>query len=131
MTKSDMFLRFENDYSDLQFCHFCVAQNIKYLKLIFCTFVGYIFDYVWIFLQNFLKLKNMIFIFFKKRDHLCPCAPNLCPRFLPYKQKLHTEYSMGDNSVSDMLILVPFCAMCSYIIKMCMKKRKNKTACDK
>jgi hypothetical protein len=24
MTKSDVFGRFEKDYSDLQFCHFCV-----------------------------------------------------------------------------------------------------------
>jgi hypothetical protein len=64
MTNSDMFWRFENDYSDLQFCHFCVAQNIKYLKLIFCPFVGYIIDYVWIFFQNFLQLKTIIFNFF-------------------------------------------------------------------
>ena len=26
-------------------CHFCVVQNIKYLKLILCTFVGYTIGY--------------------------------------------------------------------------------------
>jgi hypothetical protein len=35
MKKSNMFGRFENDYTDLNFCYLSVAQNIKYLKLIF------------------------------------------------------------------------------------------------
>jgi hypothetical protein len=46
MTKSNMVWRFENDYSDQHFCHFYVAQNIKYLKLIFYMFIGYIIDYM-------------------------------------------------------------------------------------
>jgi hypothetical protein len=59
-----MFGRFKNNYSDLHFCHFCVDQNIKYLKLIFYTFVEYNIDYIQIYFQNFLKLKNIIFYFF-------------------------------------------------------------------
>jgi hypothetical protein len=33
-----------------------------------------------IFLQNFLKLQNMIFYLFRKQDHWCQCASNLCPK---------------------------------------------------
>jgi hypothetical protein len=33
-------------YLDL---YFCAAGNIKYLKLIFCMFVGYIIDYMLLF----------------------------------------------------------------------------------
>jgi hypothetical protein len=67
-------------YSVMHFCHFCVAQNIKYLKLIFGTFVGYIIGNMQISFQNFLKLKKWFLIFFlDKRDHWCLCAPNLYP----------------------------------------------------
>jgi hypothetical protein len=65
-----MFGRFENDYSDLHFYQFCVDQNIKYLKLIFYMFVEYNIEYIRIYFQNFLKLKDMIFYFFKKQDHI-------------------------------------------------------------
>jgi hypothetical protein len=61
ITKSDIFGRFENDYSDLHFCYFCVDQNIKYLKSIFYAFVKYNIDYIQIYFQNFWKLKNMNF----------------------------------------------------------------------
>jgi hypothetical protein len=64
MTNSDMFWRFENDYLDLQFFHFCVAQNIKYLKLIFCKFVGYIIEYVRIFFPEFFDTQKYDFLFF-------------------------------------------------------------------
>jgi hypothetical protein len=36
--KSDKIWRLE--YSDPHVCLFCVAKNMKYLKLMFCTFVG-------------------------------------------------------------------------------------------
>jgi hypothetical protein len=61
-------------------CHFCVAQNIKYLKLIFYAFAGYIIDYMRICFQNFLKLKNMIFDFFKTRLLVPMCTKSLCIR---------------------------------------------------
>jgi hypothetical protein len=64
MTKSDIYWRFEKW---LQFYHFCVARNIKYLELIFRMFGGYIIDYVWIFfLLEFSKTQNIIY--FKKKN---------------------------------------------------------------
>jgi hypothetical protein len=67
-TKSDMFWRFENDYSNVHFCHFSETRNIKYFKFIFCTFLRYIVDYMLICFQNFLKLKKYDFWFFWKQD---------------------------------------------------------------
>jgi hypothetical protein len=83
MTKSNMFWRFENDYSYIQFCHFLsflCSSEYKYLKLIFYTFAGYIIDYMRICFQNFLKLKNMIFDFFKTRLLVPMCTKSLCIR---------------------------------------------------
>jgi hypothetical protein len=57
-----MFGRFKNDYSHLHFYHFCVDQNINYLKLIFNTYAKYNIDYIQIYFQNFLKHKNKNFI---------------------------------------------------------------------
>jgi hypothetical protein len=59
ITKYDKYFRFNNIYSDLHACHFCVAQNTKYLNMIFCTSVWYIIGYIQI----------LIYIL-KKRDHL-------------------------------------------------------------
>jgi hypothetical protein len=39
VTKSDKFIDLKYTYSDLDTCHFFVDQNIKYLNMIFCTFV--------------------------------------------------------------------------------------------
>jgi hypothetical protein len=39
--------------------------------------VGYIIDYVQIYFHNFLRFKNMIFNFFKRRDHWSPGAKTL------------------------------------------------------
>lgn len=39
----------------IRFYHFCVAHNIFYLKLIFCTFVGYTLGYIRIFFPDFVK----------------------------------------------------------------------------
>jgi hypothetical protein len=68
LKKSDMFCRFENILLTqiYTFCYFCVAQNIKYLKLIFYMFVGYVIDYMQIFFLNFFNLKNIFFDFFKQ-----------------------------------------------------------------
>jgi hypothetical protein len=49
-------------YLDLHFYHFYVAQNIKYLKLILCTFVGHVSNYMWIFLE-FYKTQKYDFSF--------------------------------------------------------------------
>jgi hypothetical protein len=39
ITKSDKICRFKYTYSDLDACHFCIAQYTKYLNMIFCMFV--------------------------------------------------------------------------------------------
>jgi hypothetical protein len=46
------------------FVIFYVAHNIKYLKFIFCTFVRYITNYIWIYFHIFLKLKKYDFLLF-------------------------------------------------------------------
>jgi hypothetical protein len=71
-----MFQRYENDYSDLHFYNFCVDQNIKYLKLIFYTFVKYNINYIRIYFQNFLKLK-IWFFFLKKKKQVPMCTKSL------------------------------------------------------
>jgi hypothetical protein len=45
-------------------CYFCVADNITNFVLIFLMLVGYIIDFVQIYFHNFLRYKNMVFIFF-------------------------------------------------------------------
>ena len=56
------------------FCHFCVARNIKYLKLIFYTFT---ICYNQAF-PEFLEVhKYDFFIFFKWREHWSSGAKNL------------------------------------------------------
>jgi hypothetical protein len=48
---------------DLHFCHFRVGQNITYLKLTYCMFVGYSIVYVQIFFRIF-KNQKYVFILF-------------------------------------------------------------------
>jgi hypothetical protein len=38
--KLTKFVDLKYTYSDLEVCHFCVSQNIKYLHKIFCMVVG-------------------------------------------------------------------------------------------
>jgi hypothetical protein len=45
---------------DLHVCYLCVDQNIKYLNMNFCMFVGYIVEYIQIVFSFFLT-KKMIF----------------------------------------------------------------------
>ena len=45
----------------IRFCHFSVAQNTKYLKLIFCMFVEYTIGYIQDFSQFSLKILFRIF----------------------------------------------------------------------
>jgi hypothetical protein len=45
---------------DLPVCYLCVDQNIKYLNMNFCMFVGYIVEYIQIVFSFFLT-KKMIF----------------------------------------------------------------------
>jgi hypothetical protein len=49
------FVNLKYTYSDLDACHFYVAQNTKYLNIIFYTFVRQIVGYIQIFFFIFLK----------------------------------------------------------------------------
>jgi hypothetical protein len=51
-------------YKLYQILLFCVAQNTKNLVIKFCILISYIIAYVKIYFQNFLKLTNIILIFF-------------------------------------------------------------------
>ena len=78
ITKSDKFGDLKYAYSHPHFCHFFVARDTNYLKLIFCTFMEYTICYIRDFFQICLELVNIIFGFFlKHQDH---SAPNLHSR---------------------------------------------------
>ena len=70
MTKFDFFWRFESLCLDPHICYFCAAQNTHYFQLKIYTFVGYNTNYIMIYLQIFLKLRNMIFNYFSEKGLL-------------------------------------------------------------
>jgi hypothetical protein len=63
-------------YSCLRFCHFYVAQNMKYLELIFCMFVGHIISNIRIF-SEFWKTQKYEFFSRKMRAHVPMCIKSL------------------------------------------------------
>jgi hypothetical protein len=66
-------------YKFYQICYFCVAHNINYFIIKFCTLVDYIFKYVQIYFHNFLRNINMILIFFKWPGSLEPRSQKYFP----------------------------------------------------
>jgi hypothetical protein len=66
----DIFLNYRTCMQDTHSTSLqCTAQNTKYLKMIFCMYVGYINDYIRIYFKK---------SFFKRQwDHRWPGAKNL------------------------------------------------------
>jgi hypothetical protein len=56
----------------MKFCYFCVAHNTKNFIIKFYILIDYIIDYVLIYFYNFLKLKTVIFNFFKIEEAPMP-----------------------------------------------------------
>jgi hypothetical protein len=54
------------------FCYIYVAYNTTNFTLKIYMFVGYIIDYVWIFISYFSETLNYDFWFFKQHDHRYP-----------------------------------------------------------
>jgi hypothetical protein len=57
-----------------QYCYFCVGRSTKYFALKFYSTTENIIVNIRDFFQNFLKLKNMIFNFFKARSLVSMCT---------------------------------------------------------
>jgi hypothetical protein len=90
MTKSNIFGDLKRCIIRSRCLSILCSLKYKYLKLIFCMYLGYIIGYIRIFFSISLELVNVIFYLILKWDHWCPGAKNL-----------HYSMTLYDANVSE------------------------------